>query len=213
MSRNHDPDVPEWAKPGLDDPDSLDPPSFPSTPPSKGPRPSHVVGCRCLTCLLIRLRLALHSEAPSRLHQTAAPVLKDFDGVVDRKYPDEGGVGPPMTAAMHRYLSGPDSWGTERLAMLSIIEVSGRCAARHPPHRRPMFTRTICGQLVFEAAYLGQDLADLLWLHPELSADQLAGMLAWGLSHAEEWRADKLARWTKVPGAEEPLPERRRVVA
>jgi len=117
-----------------------------------------------------------------------------------------------MTAAMHRYLSSPDSWGTERLAMLSIIEVSEWCAPKHPPHRRPMFERTVCGQLVYEAAYLGQDLVDLLWLHPELSAEQLEGMLTKALRVAEEWRANKFARWTKEPGTEEPLPERSIVI-
>ncbi len=118
-------------------------------------------------------------------------------------------MGPPFTAAMHRYLSGPDSWGLTRLGMLSIIEVSEWCASVHPPHRRPMFTRTVCGQLSFEAAYLGQELADLVYLHSELSLPQISGMLHAGLIHAEDWRGDRFARWTKVPGAEEPMPERR----
>ena len=172
---------------------------------------THPHGCRCLDCLLMRLRMLLHAEAPTQLNTHAAPILRDFDGVVDRRYPDEGGVGPPFTAAFHRYLSGPDSWGLSRLGMLSIIEVSEACASRHPNHRRPMFTRSLCGEFAFNAAYLGQSIEDIVWL-TGLSTEQVTGMLTWGLAHAEEWRADKFARWTKVPGAEEPLPERSVVI-
>lgn len=171
---------------------------------------THPLGCRCVDCLLMRLRMLLRSEIPMQLHTHAAPVLRDFEGIPERET-DEGGIGPPFTASWHRYLAGPDHWGVTRLGMLSIIEVSEACASKHPPHRRPMFTRTVCGQLTFEAAYLGQELADLSWLHPELPPSQISGLLLWSLTHAEDWRADKFARWTKVPGAEEPLPERRRV--
>lgn len=172
---------------------------------------THVQGCGCLDCRLVRLRMLLRSEAPSKLNQSPVPVLRDWEGIPDKTDPDEGGLGLPLTAEMHRYLAGPDHWGLTRLGMLSIVEVSGRCASRHPAHRRPMFTRTACGQLVYEAAVLGQEMADLLWLHPELDAAQIRGMLEWGLKHAETWRADKFARWTKEPGEQEPLPERRRV--
>lgn len=169
----------------------------------------HPTGCRCMDCRLVRLRLLLHSEAPTRLNQRAAPVLKDWDGIPDKKWPDEGGVGMPLTAAVHRYIEGPDHWGLSRLGMLSIIEVSEACASRHPNHRRPMFTRTVCGQLTFEAAYLGQELVDLVFLHPELELEQISGMLSWGLAHAEDWRETMFARWTKMPGDAAPLPERR----
>lgn len=172
---------------------------------------THPFGCKCLPCLLMRLRMLLRSEVPMKLTQHATPVLRDWEGIPDNKDPDEGGVGPPLTAALHRYLAGPDAWGTTRLGMLSIIEVSDWCASRHPPHRRPMFTRTLCGQLTFEAAYLNQELGDLFWLHSDLSLPQLSGMLQAALNHAEDWRADRFARWTKVPGEPEPLPERRRV--
>ena len=205
---DRDPSAPEWARPGFDDPDALEVPRFPSNgPPRQSER--HPVGCRCMSCLLLRLRMVLRAETPGAINQHAAPVLRDWDGVVSARDADEGGVGMPMTAAMHRYLSGPDAWGLSRLGMLSIIEVSERCASRHPPHRRPMFTRTQCGQLLFEAAYLGQELVDLVWLHPELELEQISGMLSWGLAHAEDWRAERFARWTKIPGEAEPMPERR----
>ena len=168
-----------------------------------------------LEARLVRLRLLLHSEAPSQINQHAAPVLTDYEpgGRVPTKWPDEGGTGMPMTATMHRYLDHPESWGLTRLGMLSIIEVSEACASKHPVHRRPMFTRTVCAQLIFEAAYLGQNLMDLVWLHPELTYPQLYGQLDWALRHAEDWRATMFARWTKVPGEQEPMPERVRGVA
>lgn len=174
---------------------------------------AHPEGCGCTGCALMRLRMLLHSETPSAINQHATPILRDWDGVVSSRDPDEGGVGMPLTAAMHRYLSGPDAWGLSRLGMLSIIEVSDACASRHPSHRRPMFTRTICGQLVFEVAYLGQEPEDLSWLHPDMTPAKIDGLLRWGLTHAEEWRRDAFARWTKEPGADQPMPERRRRVA
>lgn len=174
----------------------------------------HELACRCTSCLLLRLRMVLRSEAPTQLHTHAAPVLRDHEGIAERET-DEGGIGPPFTAGWHRYLSGPDAWGVTRLGMLSIIAVSDWCAGAHPHHRRAMFERTVCGQLTFEAAYLGMEVSDLVWMHkrptpgmPALSEAQISGMLATGLSKAEEWRADKFSRWTKVPGDEEPMPER-----
>lgn len=202
-------DVPEWAKPGLDDPDAYDVPAFEGSGPAKEAA-RHVVGCRCLSCALTRLRMLLRSEIPMKMTQHATPVLRDWEGIPEHET-DEGGIGPPLTAALHRYLSNADHWGVTRLGMLSIIEVSDWCAARHPVHRRPMFTRTMCGQMTFEAAYLNQELGDLFWLHADLTMPQIRGMLETALAHAEQWREDRFARWTKVPGEPEPLPERRRV--
>ena len=161
-----------------------------------------------LEALIQQLRDEIRAETPLRLHARAVPVLRDYDGVTDRRNADEGGTGLPFSAAMHRYLSGPDSWGLSRLGMLSIIEISERCSARHPDHRRPMFTRSLCGQLAFQAAYLGLELDDIVWV-TGLSMEQVTGMLEWGLRHAREWRAAKFAQWTKVPGEAAPFPERR----
>lgn len=172
---------------------------------------THPLGCRCLPCALTRLRLLLHSEAPMQLNTHAAPVLRDFEGIPERET-DEGGTGLPFTASFHRYLSGPDSWGVTRLGMLSIIEVSDACASKHPPHRRPMFTRTLCGDILFKAAYLGQSIDDIVWI-TGMSVEQVTGLLSWGLGHAEQWRTERFARWTKVPGEAAPIPERRRSVA
>ncbi len=171
--------------------------------------------CPCLDCRLVRLRLLLHSEVPSQLHTHAAPVLRDFEGLPERDdgtgVGDPPGVGMSFSATFHRYLGGPDEWGVTRLGMLSIIEVSSACASKHPPHRRPMFTRTVCGQLIFEAAKLGQELTDLVWLHPELTYPQIYGQLEWALKHAEDWRTERFMRLTREPGHVAPLPERKRV--
>lgn len=167
---------------------------------------THPPGCGDLHCLLLRLRAALRDEAPAKLHTRAAPVLRDHDGLTTLT--DEGGVGMPMTAAFHRYLGHSETWGLSRIGMLSILEVSDWCASVHPAHRRPLFTRTLCSQLAFEAGYLGQDVLDLAWLH-DLELDQLAGMLTKALRHAEEWREHKFAQWSKIPGEDVPLPERR----
>lgn len=170
---------------------------------------THPPGCGDLHCMVMRLRLELHAEAPTAMHTHAAPVLRDSDGLMDTRYPDEGGIGMPMTAAFHRFLGHPDHWGLSRLGMLSILEVSDWCSAAHPSHRRPLFTRSLCSQLTYEATYLHQDVADLAWLHPELELAQIVGMLTAALRHAEDWRGERFARWSKVPGEQPPLPERR----
>jgi hypothetical protein len=171
---------------------------------------AHPLACSCLDCLIRRLRDELRAETPMKLHARAVPVLRDYDGIPTTAYPDEGGTGLPFSAAMHRYLGHPDSWGTSRMGMSSIIEVSDACASRHPQHRRPLFTRTVCGQLVFEVAYLGQSVDDVAWLHG-LEKVQVEGMLRWALKHAAQWRLNQFYRLTKVPGTEQPYPERDRV--
>jgi hypothetical protein len=75
-----------------------------------------------------------------------------------------------------------------------------------------MFELTACAQLLFEAAK-GADPFELYWEHPELTYPQIIGRLDWGLRHAEDWRATMFARWSKVPGEQEPMPERVRGVA
>ena len=163
-----------------------------------------------LEVLIQELRDELRAEVPLRVTARAVPVLRDHDGIPTRKDADEGGLGPPLSAAMWRYIGHPDSWGTTRLAMSSIIEVSDACAARHPTHRRPMFTRTVCGQLLFQVAYLGQSIEDVAWLHG-LERVQVEGLLRWALPHAAAWRRERFIRLTREPGHETPLPERKRV--
>ena len=37
---------------------------------------THPLGCRCLTCMTVRLRLVLHSEVPDKINQHATPVMR-----------------------------------------------------------------------------------------------------------------------------------------
>jgi hypothetical protein len=171
---------------------------------------AHPLACSCLDCLIRRLRDEVRAETPMKLHARAVPVLRDYDGIPTTAYPDEGGTGLPFSAAFHRYLGHADSWGTSRLGMSSILEISEACAARHPTHRRPLFTRSLCSELAFQVAYLGQTVDDIAWLH-SMSREQVSGLLTWALRHAELWRIERFMRLTREPGHETPLPERRSV--
>jgi hypothetical protein len=160
--------------------------------------------------LIADLRAELRDEAPLRITARAVPVTRDYEGLPDRNDTDEGGLGPPLSASMWRYIGHPDSWGTSRMGMSSILEVSEACAARHPTHRRPMFQRTLCSELAFQVGYLGQTVDDIAWLH-SMSREQVEGMLYWALSHAASWRTERFMRLTREPGHTAPLPERKRV--
>jgi hypothetical protein len=169
---------------------------------------AHPLVCSCLDCLIRRLRDELRAETPLRVTARAVPVLRDHEGIPTKKDADEGGLGPPLTAAMWRYLGGPDYWGTSRMGMSSIIEISDWCCPRHPTHRRPMFTRSLCSELAFQAGYLGQTVEDVAWLH-DLPIEVVSGLLTAALRHAELWRVERFMRLTREPGHETPLPERR----
>lgn len=159
-----------------------------------------------LDTLLLELRAELKAETPTVLHSHAAPALRDSDGLPETRWPDSGGLGPPFTAATHRFLGHSDHWGTSRIGMESIMEVSAWCAPRHPTHRRPYFARTFCGELVFQAAYLGQSVDDLAWLHGA-PVEAIEGMLLHALRHAAEWRLDRYDRMRRA--APMLTPERR----
>jgi hypothetical protein len=141
--------------------------------------------------LIQDLRDELRAETPMRLHARAVPVLRDHDGITDRRNADEGGTGLPFSAAFHRYLAHPDAWGTSRLGMSSILEISSWCAGEHPDHRRPLFTRTVCADLAFQVGYLGQSVEDVVWL-TGLSRPQVEGMLHKALGFAAVWRHRRL---------------------
>jgi hypothetical protein len=165
-----------------------------------------------LDTLIADLRDELRAETPMRLHSRAVPVFRYNDNGLPSSDTDEGGIGMPFTAAMARHIGHPDGWGTSRLGMSSIFEISDACSARHPTHRRPLFTRSLCSQLAFEVTYLGQSVDDLLWLHG-MQRPQLEGWLTWALQHAAMWRVEQFMRLTREPGVEPPTPERRRSAA
>ena len=174
-----------------------------------------------LRWLIIDLRRALQMETPERIHQQHTS--KTPDDELDAKgwaaFPDEGGVGLPFSSRMHRYLRtnagpspkhpwdrGPDA--RVRPAMASIVEVSGWCHARHTSHQLPGSTRSLCSQMVFEVAYLGQEPDFVAW-RLDLPLEQVEEMLHAALRKAREWRIDAETKLSREPGTVEPLPERR----
>jgi hypothetical protein len=188
---------------------------------------AHPLACSCLDCLIRRLRDELRAETPMKLHargvggqRSTKRASEEDDGSGPRStggtwQPTVGPgygtqVGLPFTPAMERYLNHPDHWGLSRLGMASILEISEACAARHPAHRRPLFTRTVCSDLAFKVAYLGQSVEDVAWI-TGLSVDQVSGMLMWALKHAADWRVSQFYRLTREPGHVSPHPERKRV--
>jgi hypothetical protein len=188
---------------------------------------SHPLACSCLDCLIRRLRDELRAETPMRLHargvggqRSTKRGSEEDDGSGPRSTggtwqptigPGYGTqVGLPFTPAMERYLGHPDGWGLARLGMSSIIEVSEWCSPRHPTHRRPLFTRSLCSELAFQAGYLGQEPSDIAWLH-DLPIEVVSGLLIAALRHAETWRVERFMRLTREPGHTAPVPERRSV--
>ena len=127
---------------------------------------------------IVDLRRVFAEEAPSRLHSSS---------ITDTDHPDEGGVGLPFTERFMRYVGHWSHWGQTRLGMLSVMEVSDWCSARHTSHQIPYSTRSLCAQMVFEVAYLGQEPDDIAWSR-SLPLEQTERMLETALSHAREWR-------------------------
>lgn len=178
-----------------------------------------------LRWLIIDLRRAFlyTDDMPDRLHQRYTS--KAADDELDSKgwplYTDEGGVGLPFSADMHRYLrtnagrSSTHQWDTgpdprTRPAMASIQDYSERCHARHYSHSRPGKVRSLCAEMLFQVGYLGQEPEDLVWLHG-LPLDRVEKMLTDGLRHARGWRIDAEQRLSRQAGTMAPMPERRRL--
>ena len=178
-----------------------------------------------LTLAIVALREELRAETPLRLHthssagqrSTKRDIAEDDDSHKSggSTWHSETGasygtrVGLPFSPAFDRYLSHPDAWGLTRLGMASILEVSEACAARHPTHRRPLFQRTLCAQLLYQVGYLGQSVEDVMW-STGMSREQVEGLLHWALVHAAHWRYEHFIRMTREPGHTEPAPERKR---
>lgn len=133
---------------------------------------------------IAELRAIFRNEAPMRLHTQA---------LTDNDHPDEGGIGLPFTERFHRYLGHWSHWGSSRLGMLSVLEVSDWCHARHTSHSLPGHDRSLCAQMVYEVGYLGQTVADVAWLH-DLPPEQVERMLTGALNHAADWRERQESR-------------------
>lgn len=137
--------------------------------------------------MICDLRLELRGEIPDRMHTSHVPKLLNDDGTTDRSNADQGGLGLPWTAAMHRFIGHWSHWGNSRLGTLSILEVSDWCHARHTSHAIPGSTRSLCAQMLHEVTLLGQEPADVAWIHG-LPLYQVTSMLTQALHHAADWR-------------------------
>lgn len=145
--------------------------------------------------LIVELRAILLAEAPSRLHT---------ERLTDADHPDEGGIGMPFTERFHRYLGHWSHWGQSRLGMLSIMEVSDWCHARHTSHSIPGSDRSLCAQLVFEVCYLGQEPSDVSWSRG-MAVEMVTSMVHNALLHGRDWR-DRQERRPKEPNFDGPDP-------
>jgi hypothetical protein len=170
--------------------------------------------------LILELRRAFWYEIRSGLHQrqTSTSLGDELDAKGWPKDTDEGGVGPPYSAWMHRYLrsnAGPSRKGWDRgpdprvrPAMESVYVASEWCHAVHDSHKRPGYSLSLCGTLLFQVAYIGQEPEDLVW-HFDLPLPDVEKLLLHALRRARNHRIDSEARLSREPGNEAPLPERR----
>lgn len=151
-----------------------------------------------------RRAYAYDDRNPSRLHTTHTSLVEDMHDT------DEGGIGLPFTADMHRYLRTHTPLGEpnvlDRPAMASIVEVSDWCHSSHSTHQRPGFGRSLCAQLVFEVIALGQEPEDVAWKQGWTMERTERALLA-AIAHANTWRRETVRRLTREHGIGSPLPE------
>ena len=159
-----------------------------------------------LRALIIEARRAYLylDRGPSRIHTDHTSLIEDVHDA------DEGGLGPPFTADMHRYLQSHREPGTkpritDRPAMASIYEVADWCAARHTSHQGEGFRGSLCAQLVFEVVVFGQEPADIAWKQ-DWTLARTERTLTAALVHANRWRRRTLDRVTGY-GIGAPPPE------
>ena len=145
--------------------------------------------------LVRELRRELRHESwMARLHGRgpAEGLNEELDAKGWVRSPDEGGIGRPFSRPMWRLLGSPDGWGTSYLARASVQEISDRCHGRHRPHHeRPGDRYGLCARLVFRVVELAQPVsfaAERMGLEPDVAED----ILGKALSHAAEWRRNRL---------------------
>jgi hypothetical protein len=146
--------------------------------------------------ILIRTaRAELAAETPIQVHTHHAPKLLDADGVTTH-YPDEGGIGLPFTAQMHRLLSMGEGPRGEFLMRASLIEANDWCGQRHTPHH-DLPAWNLCGWLVDLAIRHHMDPPELAH-HVYLPEPTVRSLLVGALTHAADWRASERRRLDAV---------------
>lgn len=148
-----------------------------------------------LSLMILKARHSLERETPLELSSHHVPKLIDADGAVS-KYPDEGGIGLPNSAALWRLLSygeRPRQPDTATRYALSY-EVMNYCRTQHPEHIPPDGGKPLCAQLVYLAVWHKDPFGDAL--SPDSIAElthqnpaRVRTLLIGALTHAASWRA------------------------
>lgn len=167
-----------------------------------------------LQLLIIEARRAYLylDRGPARIHTDHTSLIDDVNTA------DEGGLGPPFTVDMHRYLRShikPRDGETlrdirpritERPGMASIYEVADWCKAQHSTHFGRGFRDSLCAQIVFEVVVLGQEPDDVTWSRG-WTDERTRDALTKALLHANRWRRRELDRLSREWGIGAPEKE------
>lgn len=145
-----------------------------------------------LTQLIVDAQAELKAETPIRLTVRFAPKLLDADGV-QTHYPDEGGIGPPLSPEMHRLLALQERFSPEFLMRESLLEVNDYCRAKHPEHDFEERAKPLCGQLVY-AVIIGNQSPIQIARNHNLRPEVVNGLLLAALRYADAWRMEQRAR-------------------
>jgi hypothetical protein len=146
--------------------------------------------------LFLALRIAraeLAAETPLAIHAHHAPKLTDREGISS----DEGGLGPPFTAAFHRLLAEHP----EYVMRASLRHVADWCAARHRTHIRE-FGQPLCSEMTDLAVrdmLEPSSIAALFGVREPFVRDILTG----ALSEAASWRRNERERLNAMERTEQ----------
>lgn len=140
---------------------------------------------------VVKARAALEAETPTVLHTHHAPKLTEADDAIT-KYPDEGGIGLPFTAALHRVLAYTERQNEkphpETIARWAYsVEMVNRCESIHPEHKRPDGGKPLCAQLVYMAVWCNMDPDEIAGATGRDLA-KIRTLLIGALEHAAAWR-------------------------
>jgi hypothetical protein len=133
-------------------------------------------------------RRELAAETPLAIHARMAPKLTDREGISS----DEGGLGPPFTAAFHRLLADHP----EFVMRASLRHVADWCAARHRTHIRE-FGPPLCAEMTDLAVrdmLEPSSIANLFGVREPFVRDILTG----ALSEAAAFRRNERERLNAV---------------
>ena len=143
-----------------------------------------------LARLIREARAEFAAETPIQINSRHTPKILDADGVTSH-YPDEGGIGLPLTAQMHRLLALRERFTPEFLMRESLLEIADWCRSKHPEHDFEGHAKPLCSQLVYAVVIGGMDPKYGFYaIRPEV----VNGLLLAALRYADAWRMEQRAR-------------------